>query len=434
MNGSADLEKFVINGGRPLKGTVHISGAKNAAVAILPAVLLSDEPCIIENLPEISDVASSLNALSYLGATIKPINKSTVEIDPRTANSFIVSKEIAKGMRASSYFLGALLGRNSKAKIAPPGGCDFGVRPIDQHIKGFEALGARVIIENGMVDAKARKLSGCSIYLDVVSVGATINIMLAATKAEGLTVIENAAREPHIVDLANFLNSMGANIMGAGTGVIKIRGVSHLSGTTYSIIPDQIEAGTYMVAAAATMGDVLVDNVTPKHLESIIAKLVEVGAQIYENDESVRVKMTSRPKKCNIKTMPHPGFPTDMQPQFATLLSVADGTSIVTEGVWDNRFRYVEQLILMGADIQVDGKSAVITGVKQLNPSPVKSVDLRAGAAMIIAGLMANGETTVEDIEHIDRGYEKLAEKLTELGANIKRVDDLSEFKAIKNA
>ncbi len=428
------MEKFVINGGKPLKGTVHISGAKNAAVAILPAVLLSDEPCIIENLPEISDVSSSLNALSSLGAVIKPINKSTVEIDPRPANSFIVSKEIAKGMRASSYFLGALLGRNSRAKIAPPGGCDFGVRPIDQHIKGFEALGARVIIENGMVDAKAKKLSGCSIYLDVVSVGATINIMLAATKAEGLTVIENAAREPHIVDLANFLNSMGANIMGAGTGVIKIRGVSHLFGTTYSIIPDQIEAGTYMVAAAATMGDVLIDNVTPKHLESIVAKLVEVGAQITENDESIRVKMTSRPKKCNIKTMPHPGFPTDMQPQFATLLSIADGTSIVTEGVWDNRFRYVEQLTLMGADIQVDGKSAVITGVNRLNPSPVKSVDLRAGAAMIIAGLMAKGETTVEDIEHIDRGYEKLAEKLTMLGADIKRVDDLSEYKVIKNA
>ena len=428
------MEKFVINGGKPLKGTVHISGAKNAAVAILPAVLLSDEPCIIENLPEISDVSSSLNALSSLGAVIKPINKSTVEIDPRPANSFIVSKEIAKGMRASSYFLGALLGRNSRAKIAPPGGCDFGVRPIDQHIKGFEALGARVIIENGMVDAKAKKLSGCSIYLDVVSVGATINIMLAATKAEGLTVIENAAREPHIVDLANFLNSMGANIMGAGTGVIKIRGVSHLFGTTYSIIPDQIEAGTYMVAAAATMGDVLIDNVTPKHLESIVAKLVEVGAQITENDESIRVKMTTRPKKCNIKTMPHPGFPTDMQPQFATLLSIADGTSIVTEGVWDNRFRYVEQLTLMGADIQVDGKSAVITGVNRLNPSPVKSVDLRAGAAMIIAGLMAKGETTVEDIEHIDRGYERLAEKLTMLGADIKRVDDLSEYKVIKNA
>ena len=428
------MEKFVINGGKPLKGTVHISGAKNAAVAILPAVLLSDEPCIIENLPEISDVSSSLNALSSLGAVIKPINKSTVEIDPRPANSFIVSKEIAKGMRASSYFLGALLGRNSRAKIAPPGGCDFGVRPIDQHIKGFEALGARVIIENGMVDAKAKKLSGCSIYLDVVSVGATINIMLAATKAEGLTVIENAAREPHIVDLANFLNSMGANIMGAGTGVIKIRGVSHLFGTTYSIIPDQIEAGTYMVAAAATMGDVIIDNVTPKHLESIVAKLVEVGAQITENDESIRVKMTTRPKKCNIKTMPHPGFPTDMQPQFATLLSIADGTSIVTEGVWDNRFRYVEQLTLMGADIQVDGKSAVITGVNRLNPSPVKSVDLRAGAAMIIAGLMAKGETTVEDIEHIDRGYEKLAEKLTMLGADIKRVDDLSEYKVIKNA
>ncbi len=428
------MEKFVINGGKRLKGTVKIGGAKNAAVAILPAVLLADEPCIIENLPEISDVSSSLKALAFLGAKIKPINKSTVEIDPRTANSFVLSKEISQGMRASSYFLGALLGRGCKARISPPGGCDFGVRPIDQHIKGFEALGTKVIIENGMVDAKARALLGCSIYLDVVSVGATINIMLAAAKAKGLTVIENAAREPHIVDLANFLNSMGADIMGAGTGVIKIRGVSHLHGASYSIIPDQIEAGTYMVAAAATLGDVTIDNVIPKHLESIAAKLEEIGATVIENDESVRVIMTKRPKKCNVKTMPHPGFPTDMQPQFATLLSIADGTSIVTEGVWDNRFRYVEQLMLMGADIQVDGKTAVISGIEKLKPAPVKSVDLRAGAAMIIAGLMANGETTVEDIEHIDRGYENLAEKLRALGADIVRVDDHEELRISKNA
>ncbi len=424
------MEKFVISGGKPLKGRVHISGAKNAAVAILPAVLLSDEPCIIENLPQISDVATLLKALSSLGADVKMINKSTVEIDPRHASYFVVTKEMAQGMRASSYFLGALLGRHKRARVAPPGGCDFGVRPIDQHIKGFEALGAYVAIENGMVDARASSLQGASVYLDVVSVGATMNIMLAAVKASGLTVIENAAREPHIVDLANFLNSMGADIMGAGTGVIKIRGVEHLHGTQYSIIPDQIEAGTYMVAAAATGGDVTVENVTPKHLESIIAKLIETGAEIEEYDEAVRVKMNGRPRRCNIKTMPHPGFPTDMQPQIATLLAIAEGTSIVTEGVWDGRFRYVEQLTLMGADIQVDGKSAVITGVDKLKPAPVRAVDLRAGAAMIIAGLMAEGITEVEEISHIDRGYELITEKFSSLGADIKRIDDYGNLAA----
>ena len=428
------MEKFVINGGKRLTGSVHISGAKNAAVAILPAVLLADSPCIIENLPEISDVATLLRAIKQLGAEVRTINKSTVEINPVPANSFVIDKKMAEGMRASSYFLGALLGRHNRARVAPPGGCDFGVRPIDQHIKGFEALGAKVIIENGMVDARAQTLRGCSVYLDVVSVGATINIMLAGAKASGLTVIENAAREPHIVDLANFLNSMGANIMGAGTSVIKIRGVEHLHGTTYSIIPDQIEAGTYMVAAAATQGDVLIENVIPKHLESIIAKLVEAGAEITEYDEAVRVKMTGRPKKCNVKTMPHPGFPTDMQPQIATLLAVSQGTSIVTEGVWDNRFRYVEQLIGMGAEIQVDGKMAVITGVEKLTPAPVKAVDLRAGAAMIIAGLMAEGVTEVENIIYIDRGYENVAEKLKKLGADIKRVPIVSKEAVIKNA
>ena len=428
------LERFVISGGNPLKGKVRISGAKNAAVAILPAVLLADSPCIIENLPNISDVANILKVMSALGANVKLINKSTVEIDPKNANSFVVSKQMAEGMRASSYFLGALLGRMKKAKVAPPGGCNFGVRPIDQHIKGFEALGATVDYEDGMVDAKAETLRGSSIYLDVVSVGATINIMLAAVKAVGLTVIENAAREPHIVDLANFLNSMGANIMGAGTSVIKIRGVNSLNGTNYSIIPDQIEAGTYMAAAVATKGDVLIENVTPKHLESIIAKLRETGAKITEYDEAVRVTMTERPKKCNVKTMPHPGFPTDMQPQMATVLAVANGTSIVTEGVWDNRFRYVEQLTLMGADIQVDGKTAVITGVNQLGGAPVKAVDLRAGAAMIIAGLVANGVTEIEEIERIDRGYEDVVEKFTNLGANIKRVYLPDGQKIIKNA
>lgn len=413
---------------------MHISGAKNAAVAILPAVLLAESPCVIENLPEISDVNSILNVMAALGASVRMLSPSSVEIDPANVRSFVVSKEMAKGMRASSYFLGALLGRMNRARVAPPGGCDFGVRPIDQHIKGFEALGARVSIENGMVDAKAARLSGSSIYLDVVSVGATINIMLAAARVRGLTVIENAAREPHIVDLANFLNSMGANIMGAGTNIIKIRGVEHLRGTSYSIIPDQIEAGTYMVAAAATRGDVMIENVTPKHLESIIAKLAETGAQIEEYDEAVRVRMDARPKKCNIKTMPHPGFPTDMQPQMAVLLSTAQGTSIVTEGVWDSRFRYVDQLTLMGADIKVDGKVAVISGVETLHPAPVKAVDLRAGAAMIIAGLIADGVTEVEEIGHIDRGYEHITDKLRALGADIRRVETDPVAAALRNA
>ncbi len=418
------MEKFVIKGGKRLKGTVRISGAKNAAVAVLPAVLLADSPCVIENLPEISDVTAICNCLEALGSKVKFLDNTMVEIDPTGVNSFVVSAAMAKNMRASSYFLGALLGRMKRARVAPPGGCNFGVRPIDQHIKGFEALGAKVSIENGMVEARCQKLGGGSVYLDVVSVGATINIMLAAVKARGTTVIENAAREPHIVDLANFLNSMGANIMGAGTNVIKIRGVEQLKGTTYSIIPDQIEAGTYLVAAAATKGDVTITNVIPKHLESIIAKLVETGATVEQGDEEVRIYLKGRAKKCNVKTMPHPGFPTDMQPQMATLLATADGTSIITEGVWDNRFRYVDQLTLMGAQVQVDGKMAVITGVEKLNSAPVKAVDLRAGAAMIIAGLMAEGTTEIEEIQHIDRGYEKIVEKFTALGADIKRVTD----------
>ena len=434
LTGVPYLDKFVINGGKALKGEVRISGAKNAAVAILPAVLLADGPCIIENLPDISDVSAILGVMQALGAEVRLINKTSVSIDPTYVKSFVVSQKMAEGMRASSYFLGALLGRMNKARVAPPGGCNFGVRPIDQHIKGFEALGAKMSFENGMVDGKAMRLTGASIYLDVVSVGATVNIMLAAVKARGLTVIENAAKEPHIVDLANFLNSMGANIMGAGTSMIKIRGVDRLHGTTYSIIPDQIEAGTYMTAAVATKGDVMVTNVTPKHLESIIAKLRETGAEIEEFDEAVRVKMKSRPKKCNVKTMPHPGFPTDMQPQIATMLTIADGTSIVTEGVWDNRFRYVEQLSLMGADVQVDGKTAVITGVKRLNAAPVKAVDLRAGAAMIIAGLMTDGETHIEDIIYIDRGYENVVEKFSALGADIKRVPVIEDNVIYKHA
>lgn len=416
------MDKIVINGGKPLHGNVRISGAKNAAVAILPAVLLCDEPCRIENLPNISDVHTTLCIMESLGAKIKPINRSTVEIDPTKISSHTVSKEMAGGMRASCYFIGALLGRMGRAVVAPPGGCDFGVRPIDQHIKGFETLGAKVTIEGGMVNARSSMLHGGAVYLDMVSVGATINIMLAAAKVRGMTVIENAAREPHIVDLANFLNSMGANIMGAGTNVIKIRGVSHLSGVNYSIIPDQIEAGTYMAAAAATKGDVTINNVTPKHLESILAKLEEIGADVTVYDEAVNVKLNSRPKKCNIKTMPHPGFPTDMQPQFSVLLSVADGTSIITEGVWDNRFRYVDQLTLMGADVQVDGKMAVFSGVEKLSAAPVRATDLRAGAAMIIAGLMTDGVTEITDIDHIRRGYEDIVEKFSSLGADIKIV------------
>ena len=413
------LEKFVINGGRPLHGEVRISGAKNAAVAILPAVLLSDGPCVIENLPDISDVSTILRTMQSLGAQIRMINRSTVEIDPRHVNSFVVSKKMAEGMRASSYFLGALLGRMLRARVAPPGGCDFGVRPIDQHIKGFEALGAKMTIENGMVDAKAMSLTGCLIYLDVVSVGATINIMLAAAKADGLTIIENAAREPHIVDLANFLNSMGANIMGAGTGVIKIRGVKHLSGADYSIIPDQIEAGTYMVAAAATRGNVLVKNVIPKHLESITAKLAKIGVNVEEYDDSVRISVDGPLVKTSVKTMPHPGFPTDMQPQISTLLCLAEGTSIVTDEIFNNRFRYVDELRRMGADISVEGRVAVIEGVGKLMGAPVTAPDLRAGAALVIAGLAASGVTEIDDIYHLERGYEDIEQKLRALGADI---------------
>ena len=416
------MEKIIVNGGNRLEGTVAVSGAKNAAVAIIPAVLLSDGVCRIENVPAISDVNVIIKILYELGAYVKVIDNTTVEIDPTHINSHILSASMSSKMRASSYFIGAMLGRFKKAKVAPPGGCDFGVRPIDQHIKGFEALGATVTIDGGMVHAYATELIGSSIYLDKVSVGATVNIMLAAVKARGLTIIENAAREPHIVDLANFLNSMGANIMGAGTDVIKIRGVSSLHGTTYSVIPDQIEAGTYMIAAAITGGDLTITNVIPKHLESISAKLVEVGAEVLEYDEAVRVIMNRRPKTCNVLTMPHPGFPTDMQPQMTTLLALSDGVSVMTEGVWDNRFKYVDQLTLMGAKIKVDGKVAIINGVESLNSAPVKATDLRAGAAMVLAGLAANGKTEIENVEFIDRGYDNIVEKLSAVGADIRRV------------
>lgn len=419
-----NLEKFVINGGNRLSGEISISGAKNAAVAILPAVILSNEPCIIENIPNISDVTAIIKILHHLGAEVKAINKSTYVIDSRGINTWVLPVELASNMRASSYFIGAFLGRFKKASVAPPGGCDFGVRPIDQHIKGFEALGAKVTIENGMVEAKAEELVGTSVYLDKVSVGATVNIMLAAAKADGFTVIENAAKEPHIVDLANFLNSMGADIMGAGTDVIKIHGVKYLRGTTYSVIPDQIEAGTYMTAVAATGGNVIIKNVIPKHLESISTKLIEIGCKITEYDEAIHIVSDGKPKACTVITQPHPGFPTDMQPQITTLLSVAEGTSIVSEGVWDNRFRYVNQLLLMNANITVDGKMAVVKGVKNLTGAKVEATDLRAGAAMIIAGLIAKGTTTVSSIKYIDRGYEDIVQKLSAVGADIKRVTE----------
>lgn len=413
------MGKYIIKGGNALKGEVTISGAKNAAVAILPAVIISDSTCIIENIPCIADVYAIVSILEEIGCKIKIINQSTIEIDPTNVTTHTIPHKLAKKMRASYYFLGAMLARLGKASVAMPGGCDFGVRPIDQHIKGFEALGATVTLEKGDIIANGEKLIGSTVYLDMVSVGATINVMLAACKARGLTIIENAAKEPHIVDLANFLNTMGANIMGAGTDVIKIHGVSELRGVTYSIIPDQIEAGTFMAAALATGGDILVKNVTPKHLESIAAKLEEAGATIEEFDDSVRVSGAEKIKKINLKTMPHPGFPTDMQPQMVAALACAGGTSIVTEGIWDNRFRYVDELARMGAKISVDGKVAVVEGVEELAGALVAATDLRAGAAMIIAGLCAKGETVIEEVKYIERGYDNIVEKLTKLGADI---------------
>ena len=417
------MDKFLVTGGKQLTGTVRISGAKNAAIAIIPAALLCDDVCRIENVPNITDVNAMIRILHDMGADIHWVNRSTLVIDPRTVHTYVASYELARQMRGSYYLLGALLGRCHHAIVSMPGGCNFGVRPIDLHLKGFAALGAHHTLENGMVNVAATDLHGSSIYLDVVSVGATINIMLAAVKASGVTVIENAAKEPHIVDLANFLNSMGADVRGAGTDVIKIYGVEQLHGVTYSIIPDQIEAGTYMVAGAATHGDVTVTNVIPKHLESIMAKLEEMGLDITEYDEAVRVRYVGVLNKCNIKTMPHPGFPTDMQPLMTALLTLAKGTSIVTEGIWENRFRYVDELVRMGANIQVDGRVAVIEGVPELQPAPVRATDLRAGAALVVAALAANGVSEIDEISHIERGYEDLAGKLRGLGADIRRIE-----------
>ena len=424
------MEKFVVSGGRRLKGEVDIGGAKNAAVAIIPAAILAKGRCVIENIPNISDVGYLFKILRDLGAEVRMLSRSTVEIDTTHIGEPVVPYELARHLRASYYFLGALLGRDKRASVSMPGGCQLGARPIDQHIKGFEALGVEVDIDHGMVNCNAEEMYGAHIYLDMVSVGATINIMLAAVKAKGITIIENAAKEPHIVDVANFLNSMGADVRGAGMDVIKIHGVDVLHGTNYSIIPDQIEAGTYMVAAAATMGDVLVKNVIPKHLESITARLLQAGVEVIEYDDSIRVTRNGPLKNINIKTLPHPGFPTDMQPQMAAMLTQANGTSIITEGIWDNRFRYVDELNRLGAKIQVDGKVAVIEGVRRLTPAPVKAPDLRAGAALLIAALTIEGITEIEDIQHIERGYEDIAEKLSRLGADVRKIVEPDQMMA----
>jgi len=418
------LEKLVIKGNTRLSGEVSISGAKNAAVAIIPACLLINSPCRLENLPVIADVKLYLEILENLGAKVDYIDKNTVDIDCTGVSSYEPDENMTRKMRGSSYLIGALLGRCNHCIIPPPGGCDFGTRPIDQHIKGFEALGADVKLSYGKIQAHTDKLTGANIYFDLITVGATINVMLGAVKAEGTTIIENAAKEPHIVDLANFLNAMGANIRGAGTDTIKIKGVPELHGGTYSIIPDQIEAGTFMIAAAATRGDVTICNVIPRHLEPISAKLIESGAQIEEFDDKVRVYVPEGTvfKKISFIALPYPGYPTDMQPQLVTFLSTVKGTSSARDGVWDDRFRYVEELKLMGANIRVEGNLALVDGVEHLMGANVRATDLRAGAAMIIAGLMADGTTEITDIYHIDRGYDNFEEKFIKLGADITRV------------
>ena len=418
------MDKFVIHGGKPLFGEVVVSGAKNAAVAIIPAAVMVDGVCRIENIPMVSDVLIQLEILRELGCSVRVLSSDTIEIDSRGLNTSVATSDLNRKMRASYYLIGAFLGRFGRAEVAMPGGCNFGgVRPIDQHMKGFEALGAKVDIRNGIVYADGSEgLRGSTIYLDVASVGATVNIMRAACLAEGQTIIENSAKEPHIVDLANFLNSMGADIMGAGTDVIKIRGVEKLVGGFYSIIPDQIEAGTYMAAVAAAGGSVLVKNVIPKHMDCITAKLEEMGCEISEEDDNIRVTRSGAMRKIQVKTMYYPGFPTDMQPQLAAALCLAEGTSVVTEGVWENRFRYSDELRRMGAKIQVDGKVAVIEGVEKLTGAPVRASDLRAGAALVIAGLAAEGTTEIEEIGYIERGYEDIVAKLRKLGADISRV------------
>ena len=423
------MAKYIVQGGKPLFGEVEISGAKNAAVAIIPAALLVDGVCRIENIPQISDVTLCLRILEELGANIRSINRHTVEIDARHIHSTRTSYELARKIRASYYLIGALLGRFGQAEVAMPGGCNFGVRPIDQHVKGFATLGAKVVVEGGFIHASAEtgRLHGANIYLDVVSVGATMNIMMAAVMAEGNTIIENAAKEPHIVDLANFLNSMGANIRGAGTDTIKIRGVDHLTGGSYAIIPDQIEAGTYMAAVAATGGQVLVKNIIPKHMDCITAKLQECGVEVEEREDTLLVRRTGKLQKANVKTLPYPGFPTDMQPQITAVLCLAEGTSLVTESVWNSRYQYVDELKRMGAHIKVDDKTAVVEGVDHLTGAPIQACDLRAGAAMVIAALAAQGQSEISCVQYIERGYEDIVEKLRALGADIRSVEEPGE-------
>ena len=428
------MTKYQIRGGKALHGTIQISGAKNAAVAIIPAALLVDGVCRIENIPQISDVTLLLKILEELGAQVRTIDRTTVEVDSSRVFNHQIPLDMGQKIRASYYLVGALMGRFGWAEVPMPGGCNLGDRPIDQHIKGFAAMGGKVEVRNGYICAQipdGSRLTGGQVYLDIVSVGATMNIMLAAALADGMTVIENAAKEPHIVDLANFLNSMGANIMGAGTDVIKIRGVERLRGGTYSIIPDQIEAGTYMTAVAAAGGEVLIKNVIPKHLDCITVKLLEMGVTVEEQDDAVLVRRTGPLSRTKVKTMPYPGFPTDMQSQIGAVMSIAEGTSVITEGVWDNRFRYVDELRKMGANIQVDGKVAIIEGVSSLSGAEVRACDLRAGAAMVVAGLAAHGTTFVTDIDHIQRGYEDLVEKLSSVGADITIVDDPEEKQQI---
>ncbi|MGM9625694.1 MAG: UDP-N-acetylglucosamine 1-carboxyvinyltransferase [Eubacteriales bacterium] len=418
------MEKIVINGGKPLMGAIEVSGMKNAAVAVILASILIEDRCVLENLPNISDVTTSLDILRAMGANIRRLSPTTVEIDTCSIMGGSAPYDLVRKMRASYYVIGAELGRFGRALAGFPGGCDFGVRPIDQHIKGFEALGATVTVDNGCIEAKADGgLRGGQIYFDNSSVGATINVMIAAARAKGNTVIENAAREPHVVDLANFLNACGAKITGAGTDVIKIKGVERLHGCTYAIIPDMIEAATFMIAAAATHGTLRINNVIPKHLESISAKMEEMGIKIDELDDAVIVSGTDTLSRVNIRTLPYPGFPTDAQPQICVLLCLANGVSTLYEGVWDNRFRYVEELKRMGAKIKVDGRTAIVEGVGALSAAPVRAVDLRAGAAMIVAALATQGRTEIEEIQYIERGYDDIVGKLRGVGADIRKVN-----------
>ena len=416
------MEQYAIKGGNPLVGEVEIGGAKNAALAILAAAAMTDETVTIENVPDLRDTMAMLQAMESIGIRVEKLDRHTIKINAGTINDLIIEDHSIKKIRASYYFLGALLGKYKKAEVALPGGCNIGLRPIDQHIKGFRALGADVRIEHGLIITEAKRLVGSHIYLDVVTVGATINIMMAAAMAEGQTIIENAAKEPHVVDVANFLNSMGASIKGAGTDVIRIKGVQKLHGTEYAIIPDQIEAGTFMFAAAVTRGDVTVKNVIPKHLESISAKLIEIGCEVEESDDAVRVVAAKPLTHTHVKTLPYPGFPTDMQPQITVALGLSKGTSIVTESIFENRFKYVDELTRMGANIKVESNTAIIDGVPKYTGASLTAPDLRAGAALVTAALAAEGISTIDDIKFIERGYEDFPQKLQSLGAQIEKV------------